>query len=52
MLYDKMSDNELVSAFMHEDKQAFEVLLSRHQSKIFNYILYRLIAIKTLRIFD
>lgn len=39
MLYDKMSDNELVSAFMHEDKQAFEVLLSRHQSKIFNYIL-------------
>ena len=39
MLYDKMSDNELVSAFMQEDKQAFEVLLSRHQSKIFNYIL-------------
>lgn len=39
MLYDKMSDNELVSAFMQDDKQAFEVLLSRHQSKIFNYIL-------------
>ncbi len=39
MLYDKMSDNELVSAFIENDKQAFGVLLSRHQNKIFNYIL-------------
>lgn len=34
-----MSDNELVSAFIENDKQAFGVLLSRHQNKIFNYIL-------------
>lgn len=39
MLYDKMSDNELVSAYMKGDTLSFDVLLSRHQSKIFNYIL-------------
>ena len=39
MLYDKMSDNELVSAYMEGNTISFDVLLSRHQSKIFNYIL-------------
>ncbi|MCK9164095.1 MAG: sigma-70 family RNA polymerase sigma factor [Bacteroidales bacterium] len=39
MLYDKKSDNELVAAYMNDDKQAFEVLLSRHKNKIYNYIL-------------
>ncbi len=39
MLYDKKSDNELVAAYMNDDKQAFEVLLSRHKNKVYNYIL-------------
>ena len=39
MLYDKKSDNELVAAYMNNDKQAFEVLLSRHKNKVYNYIL-------------
>lgn len=39
MLYDKLSDNELIAAYMQGDKQSFEVLLSRHQNKVFNYIL-------------
>ena len=39
MLYDKKSDNELVAAYMDNDKQAFEVLLSRHKNKVYNYIL-------------
>lgn len=39
MLYDNKSDNELVADYMNGDKQAFEVLLSRHQNKVFNYIL-------------
>ena len=39
MLYDKLSDNELIAAYMQGDKQSFEVLLARHQNKVFNYIL-------------
>ena len=39
MLYDKKSDNELVAAYMNGDKQAFEILLSRHKNKVYNYIL-------------
>jgi RNA polymerase sigma-70 factor (ECF subfamily) len=38
MLYDKLSDNELIATYMQGDKQAFEVLLARHQQKVFNYI--------------
>lgn len=39
MIYDKKSDNDLVAAYMNGDRQAFEVLLSRHKNKIYNYIL-------------
>ncbi|MFA6199907.1 MAG: sigma-70 family RNA polymerase sigma factor [Bacteroidales bacterium] len=39
MLYDKLSDNELIAAYMQGDKQSFEALLARHQNKVFNYIL-------------
>ncbi|MDR0971187.1 MAG: sigma-70 family RNA polymerase sigma factor [Bacteroidales bacterium] len=39
MLYDNFTDNELVLAYIKGDKKAFEVLLSRHEQKIFNYIL-------------
>lgn len=38
MLYDKLSDNELIATYMQGDKQAFEFLLARHQQKVFNYI--------------
>lgn len=39
MLYDKKNDNELVAAYINGDKQAFEILLSRHKNKVYNYIL-------------
>lgn len=39
MTLNQMSDNELVSAYIHGDKKCFEELVLRHQQKIFNYIL-------------
>lgn len=39
MSFNNLSDNELVAAYMQGQKQCFEILMSRHQQKVFNYIL-------------
>lgn len=39
MSFNNLSDNELVAAYMQGHKQCFEILMSRHQQKVFNYIL-------------
>lgn len=38
--YKKFTDDQLVNAFANGDNQAFDVLLSRHQQRVYNYILY------------
>lgn len=35
----RLSDDKLVSAYACGDNQAFDILLKRHQSKVFSYIL-------------
>lgn len=38
--YDKLTDDELVHAFANGDNLAFDVLLTRHQQRVYNYIIY------------
>ncbi|MDO5394505.1 MAG: sigma-70 family RNA polymerase sigma factor [Bacteroidales bacterium] len=38
--YRRQTDDELVAAFASGDNQAFDVLLERHQRRIFNYIMH------------
>ena len=38
--YSNVADDRLVSLYANGDNRAFDVLLERHQSKIFNYIYY------------
>src|SRR5574344_584306 len=47
MMYDKLNDNELVALYKSGDTKAFEILLSRNQQKVFNYI-YALVKDKAL----
>jgi RNA polymerase sigma factor, sigma-70 family len=47
MMYDKLNDNELVALYKSGDAKAFEILLSRNQQKVFNYI-YALVKDKAL----
>lgn len=35
----KLTDDKLVSAYIKGDNQAFDILLKRHQARVFNYIL-------------
>lgn len=35
----KLTDDKLVSAYIKGDNQAFDILLKRHQTRVFNYIL-------------
>ena len=35
----KLTDDKLVSAYIKGDNQAFDILLRRHQTRVFNYIL-------------
>lgn len=35
----RLSDDKLVAAYARGDNQAFDILLKRHQSKVFSYIL-------------
>jgi len=46
-MYDKLNDNELVALYKSGDAKAFEILLSRNQQKVFNYI-YALVKDKAL----
>lgn len=34
----KLTDDKLVAAYIKGDNQAFDILLKRHQSRVFNYI--------------
>ena len=34
----KLTDDQLVAAYAKGDNQAFDTLLSRHQSRVFSYI--------------
>ena len=36
----KLSDRELVAAYANENNDAFDVLLARHQNKVYSYILH------------
>src|SRR5574344_374157 len=47
MIYDQMDDNKLVALYKEGDAKAFEILLSRNQQKVFNYI-YALVKDKAL----
>ncbi len=42
MDYLKMSDSELISSYLSGKEQALEVLISRHQKRIFSYIVVRI----------
>ncbi|MDE7025236.1 MAG: sigma-70 family RNA polymerase sigma factor [Paramuribaculum sp.] len=35
----KLTDDKLVSAYIKGDNQAFDILLKRHQARVFNYVL-------------
>ncbi len=35
----RLTDDKLVSAYIKGDNQAFDILLKRHQTRVFNYIL-------------
>lgn len=37
--YRKLTDDQLVSAFASGDNQAFDVLLGRHKTRLYNYII-------------
>lgn len=36
----KLADHELVTAYANGDNNAFDILLERHQQKVYNYILH------------
>ena len=42
MLLKRMDDHELISAYIHGNEQAFEVLLMRHKDKLFRFIYLKL----------
>ena len=42
MEYRKMSDSELIKSYLSGKEQALEVLISRHQQRVFSYILVRI----------